>query len=96
MSNRIFFKLLVVFGLGIAAATLTLDFSIRRAWESSLRQEIERGLRQKAQMFANRVNTDRQHPLQEIVSQEGQAAGARATVIDERGKIGRASCRERV
>ena len=87
MSNRIFFKLLLVFGLGIAAATLTLDFSIRRAWESSLRQEIGRGLRQKTQMFANRVNTDRQHPLQEIVSQEGQAAGARATVIDERGKV---------
>jgi len=87
VSNRIFFKLLLVFGLGIAAATLTLDFSIRRAWESSLRQEIGRGLRQKTQMFANRVNTDRQHPLQEIVSQEGQAAGARATVIDERGKV---------
>lgn len=87
MSHRIFFKLLLVFGLGIAAATLTLDFSIRRAWENSLRQEIERGLRQKTLMFANRVNTDRQHPLEEIVSQEGQAAGARATVIDAQGKV---------
>ena len=38
-------------------------------------------------MFANRVNTDREHSLQDIVSQEGQAAGARATVIDVTGKV---------
>jgi two-component system phosphate regulon sensor histidine kinase PhoR len=38
-------------------------------------------------MFANRVNTDREHNLQDIVSQEGQAAGARATVIDVTGKV---------
>ncbi len=87
MSNRIFFKLLLVFGLGIAAATVTLDYSIRRAWENSLRQEIERGLRQKTLLFANRVNSDRQRPLQEMVAQEGQAAGARATVIDAQGKV---------
>jgi len=86
--NRIFFKLLAAFALVIAAATVTLDFSIRRAWESSLRQEIERNLRQKTAMFANRVNSDRgQHSLRDIVSQEGQAAGARATVIDVQGKV---------
>jgi len=86
--NRIFFKLLAAFALVIAAATVTLDFSIRRAWESSLRQEIERNLRQKTAMFANRVNSDRsQHSLRDIVSQEGQAAGARATVIDAQGKV---------
>ncbi len=87
MSNRIFFKLLAAFVLVIVAATATLDFSIRRAWESSLRQEIERDLRQKAVMLANRVNTDREHDVQDIVSQEGQAAGARATVIDLTGKV---------
>ena len=80
-------RLLVAFALVIAAATVTLDFSIRRAWENSLRQEIDRGLRQKTVMFANRVNTDREHNLQDIVSQEGQAAGARATVIDVTGKV---------
>jgi two-component system phosphate regulon sensor histidine kinase PhoR len=85
--NRIFFKLLAVFALVIAAVTVTLDFSIRSAWETSLRQEIERQLRQKAVMFAERVNTDRQHNLQDIVSQEAQAAGARATVVDGSGKV---------
>ena len=87
MRNRIFFKLLAVFALVIAAVTVTLDFSIRSAWETSLRQEIERQLRQKAVMFAERVNTDRQHNLQDIVSQEAQAAGARATVVDGSGKV---------
>ena len=87
MRNRIFFKLLAVFALVIAAVTLTLDFSTRRAWESSLRQEIERQLQQKAVMLAERVNSDRQHSLQDIVSQEAQAAGARATIIDSSGKV---------
>jgi len=87
VSNRIFFKLLLVLGLGILAATVTFDLSIRRAWETSLRQEIERNLRQKTLLFANRVNTDRQHPLSDIVAQEGQAAGARATVINAGGQV---------
>jgi two-component system phosphate regulon sensor histidine kinase PhoR len=60
---------------------------VRRAWEASLRGEIERNLRQKTVMLANRVNTDRQHALQDVASQEGQAAGARATIIDAQGKV---------
>ncbi len=87
MRNRIFFKLLAAFVLVIAAATLTLAISVRRAWESSLHREIERNLQQKTMMFANRVSTDRQHALQDIVSQEAQAAGARATIIDLQGKV---------
>ena len=87
MRNRIFFKLLAAFVLVIAAATATLDFTVRPAWESSLRQEIERNLRQKTVMFANRINTDHEHNIQEIVSQEGQAAGARATVVDATGRV---------
>jgi len=86
--RRLFFRLLAAFALVIAAATVTLDFSIRRAWESSLRQEIDRGLKQKTQMFASRVDgTDREHNLQDLVSQVGHAAEARATVIDVTGKV---------
>jgi two-component system, OmpR family, phosphate regulon sensor histidine kinase PhoR len=85
--KRIFFRLLTLFAVVIAATTVTLDFSIRRGWERSLEQEIDRNLRQKAVMFANRVNGDRGHDLQEIASQEGQAAGARATIIDVTGKV---------
>ena len=80
-------RLLAAFVLVIATATATLNFTTRRAWESSLRQEIVRNLRQKTVMFANRVNTDRERNLQDIVSQEGQTAGARATVIDVTGKV---------
>src|SRR5271166_2147771 len=38
-------------------------------------------------MFAHRVETDRQHSLADIAAQEGQAAGASATVIDPTGKV---------
>lgn len=72
MRNRIFFKLLAAFALVILAATLTLDFSIRRAWEDSLNVEIKRNLTQKTLLFANRVNTDREHNIQDIAAQEGQ------------------------
>ena len=80
-------RLVAAFAVVIVVATVTLDISIRRAWENSLRQEIDRSLKQKTIMFANRVNSDRGHNLQDIVSQEGQAAGARATVIDATGKV---------
>ncbi len=87
MRRRIFFKLLVAFVLVIAAATITVDLSVRRAWEDSLTREIDRSLRQKTLLFAHRVETDRQHSLADIASQEGQAAGARATIIDHEGKV---------
>jgi two-component system, OmpR family, phosphate regulon sensor histidine kinase PhoR len=85
--NRIFFKLLLMFAFVVVVTAVTLDISIRRAWESSLRDEIQRSLIAKTRLFANRVEIDRQHSLQDIASQEGQAAGARATIIDPTGKV---------
>lgn len=87
MKSRIFFKLLGSFLIVIVASTITLDLTIRRSWQNSLDQEIERNLTQKTLMFANRVQTDDKTPLQELASQEGQAAGARATIIDHQGKV---------
>ena len=87
MKNRIFFKLLAVFLLIIAATAAILDVMIGSAWEASLRAEIDRNLTQKTLLFAHRVETDRNHSLTEIAAQEGQAAGARATVIDSSGKV---------
>lgn len=55
---------------------------LRRA----LQDEITRNLRQKAQMLANRINADHAHGLDVIASQEGQAAGTRATVVDTNGR----------
>ena len=87
MRNRIFFKLILAFAVIIAIATIALDIAIRRSWEDSLRAEIERNLQQKTVMFAGIVQADHQHSMQQIASQEGQVAGARATIIEQHGKV---------
>src|SRR5208283_204028 len=66
---------------------ITLLWTVHSVWERTLHQQIERDLTQKVQMFAYRVENDRQHSLADITSQEGQGAGARATVIDPTGKV---------
>jgi anti-anti-sigma regulatory factor len=85
--SRIFLKLMAVFIAVIATATITLDISVRRAWERTLREQIERNLVQKTRMLANRIETDRSQSVQNIAAQEAQAAGARVTVIDPTGKV---------
>jgi len=87
VKNRIFFKLLAVFLIVIAATAVILDVMIGGAWEASLRTEIERNLTQKTLLFAHRVETDRTHTLAEIAAQEAVAAGARATIIDASGRV---------
>ncbi len=87
MRSRIFFKLMFVFLLVIGATAVTLQLTVHRVWERTLRDQIKLNLKQKTLMFAHRVETDRQHSLADITSQEGQAAGARATVIDPTGKV---------
>jgi two-component system, OmpR family, phosphate regulon sensor histidine kinase PhoR len=78
---------MVVFLLVIAVTALILQWTVRDVWEHTLHEQIERDLKQKTQMFAYRVEADRLHSLADITSQEGQAAGARATVIDPTGKV---------
>src|SRR5215468_3723011 len=77
-----------MFAFVVLVTAVTLDISIRRAWESSLRDEIQRSLTARTRLFANRVEVDRAtHSLQDIAAQEAQAAGARATIIDPTGKV---------
>lgn len=87
MKRRIFFKLLLAFVVVIAAATVTLDFTIRAAWEKSLYDQIELSLTQKTQLFAGIVQTDTQHTLQQIASEQARAADARCTIIDKSGHV---------
>ncbi|HTD44793.1 MAG TPA: ATP-binding protein [Bryobacteraceae bacterium] len=87
MRSRIFVKLMFVFLLVIGATAITLQLTVHNVWERTLREQIERNLKQKTLMFAYRVEADRQHSLADIAAQEGQAAGARATVIDPTGKV---------
>ncbi len=78
---------MVVFLLVIAATTITVQWTVRKVWQHALYEQVERDLKQKTLMFAYRVEADRQHSLADITAQEGQAAGARATVIDPTGKV---------
>jgi two-component system phosphate regulon sensor histidine kinase PhoR len=71
----------------ILAAAVMFDLLLGGAWEASLRSEIERNLIQKTQLLAHRVETDRIHSLADIAAQEGQAAGARVTIIGPTGNV---------
>jgi two-component system phosphate regulon sensor histidine kinase PhoR len=71
----------------VLVTAVTMDITLRRIWESSLRDEIRRELTAKTRLFANRVEIDRPHSLQDIAAQEAQAAGARATIIDPTGTV---------
>jgi len=71
----------------IAAAAVGIGYNVHRYWEDVLRAEITRNLTQKAQMFAVRVNTDHEHKIGDLATQEGQLAGARATVVDTNGRV---------
>lgn len=87
MRNRIFMKAMAAFVAVIAAATLTLDISIRHTWENSLRDDIERLLIQNAQGFALRVANDHQHSLQQMAMEEAQITETRTTIIARDGVV---------
>jgi two-component system phosphate regulon sensor histidine kinase PhoR len=85
--NRIFLKAMAAFVGVIAAATLTLDISIRHIWESSLRNDIEQLLVQNTQGFALRVANDHQHTLQQMAEEEAKITETRTTVIARDGVV---------
>ena len=71
----------------IAAATLTLDISIRHTWENAVRSDIERLLVQNARGFALRVENDHQHSLQQMASEEAGITETRVTIIARDGIV---------
>jgi len=88
VKSRIFFKLLGAFVLVIAVATLTLDFSVRKAWEESLFNETRTSLEQKTSLFAHAVEQNRQRrSMQAIADDVSTAANARATIIASDGRV---------
>ena len=87
MSNRVFLKALLAFGLIILAATLTFDLTIRRMWERSVESNIERLLVQNVQGFALLTQDDHRHSLQEIVMEEARITSNRATIIARDGIV---------
>ncbi len=87
MRSRIFIKLLGAFLVVIVTATLTLDVTIRRAWEGSLQGELEKALLEKTRLFALQVESGASTPPQQIAAQVARAAQARATIIERSGKV---------
>ncbi len=87
MRSRIFLKLVAAFAIVIATATLTMDITVRRSWEQSLREEIERSLTEKTLMFAQRVKNEPEASLPLVASEEAKASGARATIIRRDGQV---------
>src|SRR5215467_1242285 len=87
MRNRIFLKALAAFIAVIAAATLTLDISIRHTWENAVRNDIERVLVQNAQGFALRVQNDHEHSLQQMANEEARITETRVTIIARDGVV---------
>jgi two-component system, OmpR family, phosphate regulon sensor histidine kinase PhoR len=85
--NRIFLKALAAFVAVIAAATLTMDISIRRIWESRLTSDIEKLLVQNAQSFALRIENDSRHSLQQMAEEESRITETRVTVIARDGQV---------
>src|SRR5579884_279915 len=71
----------------IAAATLTLDISIRHTWENSFHNDIERLLIQNVQGFSLRVENDHQHSLQQMAEEEARITETRATIIARDGTV---------
>ena len=84
---RIFLVLFSSFLVMIAACAVAVGYGVHRYWEDALRLEITRNLAQKAKMLAVEIASDHEHKIQDIVSQQGLAAGARATVIDANGSV---------
>ena len=84
---RVFAAIIVPFLVILAICAFSFETWKRKQTERALQEEITRTLTQRAQKFAKRIDADRSHGLDVIASQEGQAAGARATVIDKNGNV---------
>jgi two-component system phosphate regulon sensor histidine kinase PhoR len=84
---RTFLILFGAFLAMIAAAAVGIGYNVHRYWQDVLRAEITRNLTQKTQMFAVRVNADHEHRIADLAAQEGQLAGARATIVDTNGRV---------
>ena len=85
--RRTFIILFGSFLCMIAAAAFSTIYATENFWRKAFNEEITRDLTQKAQMFATRMNSDRNTKIADLTAQVGQQAGARATVVDGNGKV---------
>ena len=92
MKNRIFLKLFLLFALVVVAATAITDAVVRRSWERSFEQQLQRSLTEKVLGL-----TETLPPLEgcgiarpellDVVHRQAKAMQVRITVIDHCGQV---------
>jgi two-component system phosphate regulon sensor histidine kinase PhoR len=88
VTKRVFLKLLFLIVVVVGVSTATLDLSVRRYWEASLRNETGQNLKDKVRMFATRSDHERGSvSFQQLANEEAAGARARATIVDRSGKV---------
>jgi two-component system, OmpR family, phosphate regulon sensor histidine kinase PhoR len=88
VTKRVFLKLFFLIIVVVGVSTATLDLSVRRYWEASLRNETAQNLKDKVRMFATRADHEiRRASFQQLANEEAAGARARATIIDKSGKV---------
>jgi len=86
--HRVFLKLLLLIIVVVGVSTAALDVLVRRSWESSISSQLQQDLQDKVQMFAARADREAGSiPFQQLASEVGKAARARATIIERSGKV---------
>jgi len=85
--SRIFFKLLLLFTVLITTATVCLDLLITRAWERSIRSNVEQSLRQKTLMLAERTRETAPQNFRQLANTTAMEAAARVTIIRSDGVV---------
>src|SRR6185369_8733187 len=87
MKGHIFFKLLGSFALVILVVMAVVDLTVTRAWEKSLRSEIETSLKEKVQLFAARVAQSPRDSYDRIARETAAESDARVTIITSDGQV---------
>ncbi len=87
MKSRIFVKLFAAALLIIAVCALTMYVLIHNSWGSMRRSEIETSLQQKTLLFASRIESTPPADVRQVTAETADLLGARATVIDQSGKV---------
>jgi two-component system phosphate regulon sensor histidine kinase PhoR len=87
VKSRIFLKLFAAALVLIAACMLTMNVLIQRAWEGMLRKEIESSMRDKTIMLASRIASTPPEQRIQVLQQVAAEADARATLIDQSGRV---------
>ena len=96
MKSSLFAKLFLLFALVIVAATAITDAVVRRSWERSFEQQLQRSLTEKVLGLTETLppiegcsapGNDRHEAIVDMVHRQSQAMQVRVTVIDHCGKV---------